>query len=110
MQTKLDSLRQAMTQAIATVEHKTMNTIVHAAVRRDLGRFDQALAVFPANSQPRANELKRAWDNFEEEIHHHHTYEETLFWPRRISSLRGGFFALGAGEAGCWEGLDGVLV
>ena len=36
--------------------------------------------------------------------------EEMLFWPRRISSLRGGFFALGAGEAGCWEDLDGVLV
>src|SRR5690242_16844338 len=62
-------------------EHKTMNTIVHAAVRRDLGRFDRALATFPAGSQPRADQLKRAWDNFEEEIHYHHTYEETLFWP-----------------------------
>jgi hypothetical protein len=62
-------------------EHKTMNTIVHAAVRRDLGRFDQALGSFPAGSQPRADQLKRAWDNFEEELHYHHTYEETLFWP-----------------------------
>lgn len=70
-----------MTEAAPTTEHKTMNTIVHAAVRRDLGRFDQALAVFPAGSQARADQLKRAWDNFEEEIHYHHTYEETLFWP-----------------------------
>ncbi len=70
-----------MTEQRSTLEHKTMNTIVHAAVRRDLGRFDQALAGFPAGSQPRADQLKRAWDNFEEEIHYHHTYEETLFWP-----------------------------
>jgi hemerythrin-like domain-containing protein len=70
-----------MTQHASTTEHKTMNTIVHAAVRRDLGRFDQALASFPSGSQPRADQLKRAWDNFEEEIHYHHTYEETLFWP-----------------------------
>lgn len=62
-------------------EHKTMNTVVHAAVRRDLGRFDNALASFPADSKPRADQLKRAWDNFEEELHYHHTYEETLFWP-----------------------------
>ncbi|MEO7070054.1 MAG: hemerythrin domain-containing protein [Nostocoides sp.] len=70
-----------MTQERTTIEHKTMNTIVHAAVRRDLGRFDQALATFPADSHPRADQLKRAWDNFEDEINYHHTYEETLFWP-----------------------------
>ncbi|MGO4255995.1 hemerythrin domain-containing protein [Marmoricola sp. RAF53] len=62
-------------------EHQTMNTVVHAAVRRDLGRFDQALAAFPADSRSRADQLKRAWDNFEEELYYHHTYEETLFWP-----------------------------
>ena len=62
-------------------EHKTMNTVVHAAVRRDLGRFDQAFVDFPAGSRTRAEQLKRAWDNFEEELHYHHTYEETLFWP-----------------------------
>lgn len=62
-------------------EHQTMNTVVQAAVRRDLGRFDHALGTFPAGSRPRADQLKRAWDNFEEEIHYHHTYEETLFWP-----------------------------
>ncbi|MDX6277897.1 MAG: hypothetical protein QOJ72_2025 [Nocardioidaceae bacterium] len=64
-----------------TVEHKTMNTVVHAAFRRDLGRFDRALATFRPDSQPRADQLKRAWDNFEQELHYHHTYEETIFWP-----------------------------
>ncbi|MCW2800337.1 MAG: hemerythrin [Aeromicrobium sp.] len=64
-----------------TVEHKTLNTVVHAAFRRDLGRFDSAFATFPADSQPRADQLRRAWDNFEQELHYHHTYEETMFWP-----------------------------
>jgi hemerythrin-like domain-containing protein len=70
-----------MTAQSTTHEHKTMNTVVHAAIRRDLGRFERALATFPEDSQHRADQLKRAWDNFEEEIHYHHTYEETLFWP-----------------------------
>jgi hypothetical protein len=47
----------------------------------DPGRFDRALAAFPADSRARADQLKRAWDNFTDEIHHHHTYEEALFWP-----------------------------
>lgn len=68
-------------QSTPATEHRTMNTVVHAAFRRDLGRFDRAFATFPADSQPRADQLKRAWDNFEMELHHHHTYEETLFWP-----------------------------
>ena len=68
-------------QSTPAFEHKTLNTVVHAAFRRDLGRFDHAFATFRANSQPRADQLKRAWDNFEMELHYHHTYEETLFWP-----------------------------
>lgn len=62
-------------------DHKTMNTVVHAAFRRDLGRFDAALAVFRDGARPRADQLKRAWDWFESELHHHHDYEETFFWP-----------------------------
>ena len=62
-------------------EHKTMNTIVHAAFRRDLARFDAALAAFPAGSRRRADELGRAWDFYEDELHHHHTFEEEYFWP-----------------------------
>lgn len=62
-------------------EHKTMNTVVHAAFRRDLARFDAALGQFPAEARPRADQLKAAWDWFEAELHHHHDYEETFFWP-----------------------------
>ena len=62
-------------------EHLTMNTVVHAAFRRTLTRFDHALAAFPDGSQPRADQLGRAWDFFEQELHHHHDYEEEYFWP-----------------------------
>jgi hemerythrin-like domain-containing protein len=62
-------------------EHMTMNTVIHAAFRRDLQRFDQAFAAFPDNSQERADQLVRAWDNFSHQLHHHHQDEETIFWP-----------------------------
>jgi Hemerythrin HHE cation binding domain len=62
-------------------EHESMNTIIHAAFRRDLARFDVALARFPDGSQERAGQLVLAWDNFTHQLHHHHQDEETIFWP-----------------------------
>src|SRR5262245_11640659 len=62
-------------------EHLTMNTIIHAAFRRDLARFDAALSEFPDGSQQRATQLVTAWDNFAHQLHHHHEDEETIFWP-----------------------------
>jgi Hemerythrin HHE cation binding domain len=62
-------------------EHKTMNTIIHAAIRRDLSRFETAFELFPAGSKRRADELAIAWDNLAFQLHHHHEDEETIFWP-----------------------------
>src|SRR4051812_30830495 len=62
-------------------EHRTMNTVIHAAFRRDIGRFDAALGAFPAGSRERADQLARAWQNYSEQVHHHHQDEETIFWP-----------------------------
>ena len=62
-------------------EHKTMNTIIHSAVRRDLKRFDTALGAFPSGSRSRADHLKAAWDHFAYQLHRHHEDEETFFWP-----------------------------
>lgn len=62
-------------------EQKSMNVIIHAAFRRDLGRFEAALEAFPDGSAARAEQLKVAWANYVEQLHHHHTDEETLFWP-----------------------------
>ncbi len=63
------------------IEHQTLNTVVHAAFRRTLDRFDAALETFPAGSQQRADDLSRAWDFFAHELHDHHDYEEKFFWP-----------------------------
>ncbi|MDR7085990.1 hypothetical protein J2X11_000829 [Aeromicrobium panaciterrae] len=62
-------------------EHLTMNTIIHAAFRRDMKRFGDALAAFAPGDQKRASDLGRAWDNFAYQLHHHHDDEETIFWP-----------------------------
>lgn len=62
-------------------EHLTMNTVIHAAFRRDIARFDSALATFPDGSQERAEQLVAAWDNYSHQLHHHHQDEETIFWP-----------------------------
>jgi hypothetical protein len=62
-------------------EHLTMNTVIHAAFRRDLARFDAALAAFPDGSQERADHLVAAWENYSHQLHHHHQDEETIFWP-----------------------------
>jgi hypothetical protein len=61
-------------------QHKTMNTIIHAAFRRDLARFDSALAAFPG-TQARADQLWAAWENYDHQLHQHHDDEETIFWP-----------------------------
>jgi hemerythrin-like domain-containing protein len=62
-------------------EHLTLNTVIHAAFRRDLKRLDDALASFPEGSRQRADAIGRAWDNYSAQLHHHHQDEETIFWP-----------------------------
>lgn len=62
-------------------EHTSMNTVIHAAFRRDFERFDRALATFPAGSRHRADQLAAAWENLDFQLHHHHQDEETIFFP-----------------------------
>lgn len=62
-------------------ENMSMNRVIHGAFRRDLARFDRALAAFPDGSRARAEQLGTAWDNFAFQLHHHHNDEETIFWP-----------------------------
>jgi hypothetical protein len=70
-----------MERAMTVTEHATMNTIIHTAFRRDLARFDATLGAYPSGSPTRAGAIARAWDNFAYQLHHHHTDEETIFWP-----------------------------
>src|SRR5215207_4207614 len=68
--------------SIANVtEHLTLNTVIHAAVRRDVARFQQAMADFPVGSRERAAQLEMAWQNLDHQLYHHHHGEETIFWP-----------------------------
>ena len=62
-------------------KHLTMNTVIHAAVRRDLRRFTAALDAFPVGSKERATALSRAWQHLDGQLYHHHHSEETIFWP-----------------------------
>jgi hypothetical protein len=62
-------------------KHLSLNTVIHAAVRRDVRRFQAALDAFPVGSKERAADLKRAWENLDKQLYHHHHGEETIFWP-----------------------------
>jgi len=61
-------------------EYGTLNTIIHAAVRRDLDRFEAALGCFPADSRTRADQLMDAWNLLSDQLHLHHHDEENFFW------------------------------
>ncbi|GAB2646512.1 hypothetical protein GCM10009743_22620 [Kribbella swartbergensis] len=58
-----------------------MNKAIHAAFRRDLGRFVDALERFPAGSRQRAQQLATAWANFDEQLTRHHEGEHEIAWP-----------------------------
>lgn len=58
-----------------------MNTVIHAAVRRDIARFSAALEDFPVGSKPRAEQLHRAWRFLDKQLGEHHHSEEEIFWP-----------------------------
>lgn len=59
----------------------TMNRVIHAAVRRDLARFESALATASDGDRARAQQLKVAYDNFHEQLKHHHEGEDTHVFP-----------------------------
>ena len=59
----------------------SMNMAIHAAVRRDLDRFIEALASFTDGDSRRAALLGRAWDNFDHQLTRHHEGEHQIAWP-----------------------------
>jgi hemerythrin superfamily protein len=63
----------------------SMNQIIHAAVRRDVARTEQALRALPEGDGSRARELQRAWRNLVRELTHHHESEDDLVWPFLLS-------------------------
>ncbi len=59
----------------------SMNKVIHAAVRRDLARFSDALAGFRNGDTARAEQLWRAWENFDFQLTKHHHGEHETAWP-----------------------------
>ena len=59
----------------------SMNQVIHAAVRRDVARTEQALRSFPDGDRARAVQLQRAWQNLVRELTHHHEVEDAHVWP-----------------------------
>ena len=59
----------------------SMNKVIHGAIRRDLRRFTEALASFRDGDRDRASALHRAWENFDEQLTHHHEGEHEIGWP-----------------------------
>ena len=58
-----------------------MNQIIHAAVRRDLGRTESALRALPEGDARRAGDIQRAWGFLWSELQRHHEGEDTHIWP-----------------------------
>jgi hypothetical protein len=59
----------------------SMNKVIHAAFRRDLQRFLDALASFRDGDTARAGQLGTAWDNFDAQLTTHHEGEHEIAWP-----------------------------
>lgn len=59
----------------------SMNKVIHGAFRRDLERFIAALRAFPAGDAARARQLQTAWENFDDQLTHHHEGEHEIAWP-----------------------------
>ena len=58
-----------------------MNQVIHAAVRRDIARTEQALRSFPDGDRSRASQLQGAWQHLVGQLTHHHEAEDANIWP-----------------------------
>ena len=57
-------------------EPLSMNQIIHAAVRRDVARTEQALRTLADGDGARARQVQVAWRNLVRELTHHHEAED----------------------------------
>jgi DUF438 domain-containing protein len=59
----------------------SMNQVIHAAVRRDVARTEQALRAMPDGDGDRARQIQRGWAHLVDQLKHHHESEDALVWP-----------------------------
>ncbi|CAM3712100.1 hemerythrin domain-containing protein [Nocardioides zeicaulis] len=58
-----------------------MNQVIHAAVRRDVARTEQALRALAEGDAARVSQVRTAWRNLVRELTHHHEAEDEHMWP-----------------------------
>jgi hypothetical protein len=63
----------------------TMMYVTHDALRRDVGRFAEAVAAGRAESPA----VRAGWENFRAQLHVHHTVEDDDLWPRLYRAVGG---------------------
>ena len=97
----------------------SMNKIIHAAVRRDVTRTEQALRGLPDGDGERARQVQRAWQHLVKELTHHHEAEDSLAWPFLLSrgvdpdlmaTMEGEHGAMRDALAAASRAIDGLLV
>lgn len=59
----------------------SMNRAIHAAFRRDITRFLEALGRVEDGDVHRARQLSTAWRNFHHQLDRHHHGEHDIAWP-----------------------------
>jgi hemerythrin-like domain-containing protein len=59
----------------------SMNRVIHAAVRRYLDRFTNALSMLDGGDEQRVEQVSAAWANFHEQLTRHHSSEHRIAWP-----------------------------
>lgn len=96
----------------------SVNQVIHAAVRRDVARTEQALRALPDGDRARARELQRAWQNLVRELTHHHESEDAMVWPFLLSrgvdadlmrAMEGEHGAMKVALADVSRAIDGVV-
>src|SRR5687768_15587962 len=97
----------------------SMNKIIHAAVRRDVTRTEQALRGLPDGDGERARQVQRAWQHLVKELTHHHEAEDSLAWPFLLSrgvdpdlmaTMEGEHGAMRDALAAASRAIDGLVV
>jgi iron-sulfur cluster repair protein YtfE (RIC family) len=61
--------------------------VMHHAFRRDLAAFASSVRATPLGDAATWRALARRWDRFSATLHHHHTAEDTLYWPVLLSAV-----------------------
>jgi iron-sulfur cluster repair protein YtfE (RIC family) len=61
--------------------------VMHHAFRRDLPRFTAAARSTPLDDAATWRALRRRWDDFARELHHHHTKEDEAIWPLLLARV-----------------------